>query len=637
MNKKLILFLSGLLVTLASAEDSFINQSNATEQKSIGVSSSHMYKVKASTDILGRHNSKVAKTPTAYLAPSKGRALLARTSNYEPPISPITGRYENYKINNTYVQNYWFIDRNMDSATYVGWAKLFDDNFFNEIDYQSSSQLNTDSPFYNYFFSTSQYEHYNQEMTFKDRAGRYGKIVGIDTLFNINTLINKNNLYSEALSKHFNGKGIGVYMAEGAQPNLSGHTYTPIHTCPTLPLNKNDPSFVETNPINHASKVVRIFNSLTKNATIYTINYDCLPVYTSVYPTRPDRFTPDPIYIGSHSYGVNDSYTYGSIPQEVDNYVYNTRVIEFASAGNGGEVDPKMKIGQETGNGISETGQGLNVITVGAVIRHKHGESLDSRTSIRNPDMPSNAQTNYNSSPDDISYDKPEISNYSNLFFNTDPVYTYHYNNNEYSYTPTFQATSAATPFTAAMVADLLQQKPFYRWHPEVVKALLITASTTKFAQTAHQQKDTDNNHNKLINQGMPNYAAMIKRNRSRYWLGNNTDFFETKYISYKNYNVQKEVITFSEENITKGKTYRIAISWLSDGDRIRELGRIPQDIDLMVSQNGASNEAYSTTTNNPFEFVEFKAENNNNLNITIIRHRNDGGRVMLGYNLYEP
>ena len=632
MNKKLILFFSGLLVTLASAEDSFINQSNATEQKSIGVSSSHMYKVKASTDILGRHNSKVAKTPTAYLAPSKGRALLARTSNYEPPITPITGRYENYKINNTYVQNYWFIDRNMDSATYVGWAKLLDDNFFNEIDYQPSSQLNTDSPFYNYFFSTSQYEHYGQEKTFKNVEDYAHRVIAIDTLFNINTLINKNNLYSEALSKHFNGKGIGVYMAEGAQPNQSGHTYTPIHTCPTLPLRKNNPSFVETSPINHASKVVRILNSLTKNATIYTINYDCLPVYTSVYPTRPDRFTPNPIYIGSHSYGANITYTYGSIPQEVDNYVYNTRVIEFASAGNAGH-----ETGSATGHEISETGQGLNVITVGAVIHHDHEETLDYRTSIKNPQMPSDAQTNYYGHSDYASYDKPEISNYSNLFFNTDPVYTYHYNNDEYSYTPTFQATSAATPFTAAMVADLLQQKPFYRWHPEVVKALLITASTRKFTETDHQQKDINNNNNKLINQGMPNYAAMIKRNRSRYWLGNNTDFFETKYISYKNYNVQKEVITFSEENITKGKTYRIAISWLSDGDRIRELGRIPQDIDLMVSQNGASNEAYSTTTNNPFEFVEFKAENNNNLNITIIRHRNDGGRVMLGYNLYEP
>jgi hypothetical protein len=626
MNKKFILFLSGLLVTLASAEDSFINQSNATEQKSIGVSSSHMYKVKASTDILGRHNSKVAKTPTAYLAPSKGRALLARTSNYEPPITPITGRYENYKINNTYVQNYWLIDRNMDSATYVGWAKLFDDNFFNAVDYQPSSQLNTNNPLIPYSFSTSQYVDYGQEKTFKNVEDYAHRVIAIDTLFNINTLINKNNLYSEALSKHFNGKEIGVYIAEEAQPRQDEHPFTPIHTCPTLKFNESS------SIINHASKVVRIFKSLAKNAAIYTVDFSCLPVYTSVYPTRPDRFSPVPIYIGSHSYGENSTDQYGSIPQEVDNYVYNTRVIEFVSAGNAGKEN-----GKENGHEISETGQGLNVITVGAVLHHDHEETLDYRTSIKNPQMPSDAQTNYYGHSDYASYDKPEISNYSNLFFNKDPVYTYNYMNIAKSYTPTFQATSAATPFTAAMVADLLQQKPFYRWHPEVVKALLITASTRKFTQTPHQQDDTDNNHNKLINQGMPNYAAMIKRNRSRYWLGNNTDFFETKYISYKNYNVQKEVITFSEENITKGKTYRIAISWLSDGDRIRELGRIPQDIDLMVSQNGASNEAYSTTTNNPFEFVEFKAENNNNLNITIIRHRNDGGRVMLGYNLYEP
>ena len=624
MKKNLILILSGLLASWASADDSFPNRSNVAEQKAIGISSSHMYKVNATTDILGRHNTKVTKTPTSYLAQSKSKPMLARTSNYEPSITPITGRYENYKINNSYVQNYWFNGTKLDSASYVGWAKLIDDNFFNAIDYQPSSNLNTNNPLIPFTFSTSVYEHHGQEKTFKDIIKRY-KTVGTDTIFNINTLINKNNLDNEAISKHFNGKGIGVYIAEEAQPRQDEHTFTPIHTCSTFHF--TEPSSI----INHASKIVRIFKSLAKNATIYTVDYSCLPVYTSVYPTRPDRFSPS-IYIGSHSYGKNSTDQYGSIPQEIDNYVYNTRVIEFASAGNAGEEN-----NSKSDHEISETGQGLNVITVGAVIRHDHGETLDYRTSIKNPQMPLNAQTNYYGHSDYASYDKPEIANYSNLFFNKDPVYTYNFKNIEKSYTPTFQATSAATPFTAAMVADLLQQKPFYKWHPEVVKALLLTASTKKFTQTDHQQKDINDNYNKLVNQGMPNYAAMIKRNRSRYWLGNNTDFFETKYISYKNYNVQKEVITFSEENITKGKTYRIAISWLSDGDRIRELGRIPQDIDLMVSQNGASNEAYSTTTNNPFEFVEFKAENNNNLNITIIRHRNDGGRVMLGYNLYEP
>lgn len=631
MKRNLIIFLSGLLAASASAEESLVKQSSTAEQKSIGISSSHMQKINASTDILGRHNSKVAKTPTAYIAPSKSRASLARTSNYEPEIAAITGRYENYKINNSYVQKYWFHDIQMDSATYVQWAQLMDNNIANMIHYQSGSNLNTNTPFYNYYFSTSQYEHYGQEKTYKDVQNYAHHVIAIDTLFNVNTLLNKNELSSEAHSKNFKGNGIGIYMAEAALPNTQGLSYVPINICPTETGAQS-----KIDNINHASKVTRILNYLAPNATVYAINRVCLNPSTSVYPTRPDLFSPSPIYIGSHSYGQNANHYYGDISQEVDNYVYNTRVIEFASAGNGGQETGSQHYGAATGNEISETGQGLNVITVGAVIRHNHGETLDYRTSIENPKMPVNAQTSYSSNPDDISYDKPEIANYSNLFFNTDPVYTYHYNNKEYSYAPIFQATSAATPFTAAMVADLLQQKPFYKWHPEVVRALLITASTKKLTETDHQQNDIDNNHNKLIGKGMPSYAAMIKRNRSRYWLGNNTDFFETKYISYKRRSVQKEVITFNEENITKGKTYRIAISWLSDGDRTRELGAIPQDIDLMVTQNGASNEAYSTTMNNPFEFVEFKAENNNNLNITIIRHRNDGGRVMLGYNLYE-
>jgi hypothetical protein len=155
MKRNLIIFLSGLLAASASAEESLVKQSSTAEQKSIGISSSHMQKINASTDILGRHNSKVAKTPTAYIATSKSRASLARTSNYEPEIAAITGRYENYKINNSYVQKYWFHDIQMDSATYVQWAQLMDNNIANMIHYQSGSNLNTNTPFYNYYFSTS--------------------------------------------------------------------------------------------------------------------------------------------------------------------------------------------------------------------------------------------------------------------------------------------------------------------------------------------------------------------------------------------------------------------------------------------------------------------------------------------------
>ena len=224
----------------------------------------------------------------------------------------------------------------------------------------------------------------------------------------------------------------------------------------------------------------------------------------------------------------------------------------------------------------------------------------------------------------------------ANVFFNKGDTYTYNYGKTE-SFAPTFGHTSSATPYTVGMIADLLQQKPFYKWHPEVVKALLLTASTKTLESNTNQQNDINGNVNKLIGRGMPSYNAMIYGNRSRYWIGNKNDHFTTGTIYYRGGYSTQNAIVFEEPNITAGKTYRIAIAWLVDGDYVREEFAFPQDIDLMVTQVGTSTEKYSTSSTNPFEMVEFKAENNNNLKITILRYHNNGNnRVMLGYNLYE-
>ena len=233
-------------------------------------------------------------------------------------------------------------------------------------------------------------------------------------------------------------------------------------------------------------------------------------------------------------------------------------------------------------------------------------------------------------------YDKPEIVNMANVFFNKGDTYTYNYGKTD-SYAPTFGHTSAATPYTVGMIADLLHQKPFYKWHPEVVKALLLTSSVMPLEMNTNQQNDINGNTNKLICRGLPSYKAMVYGNRSRYWIGNKDDHFTTATIYYGGSYVSKNAIVFDEPNITAGKTYRIAIAWLVDGNYVEENGAFPQDIDLMVSQVGTSTEKYSTSATNPFEMVEFKAENSNNLTIKIVRYHNNGNnRVMLGYNLYE-
>lgn len=588
MNKKITLFV-GLCLAMAYAEDT-----------SVGVSTSHMYKVNASTDILGRHNSKVTNAPKTFVATPKTSMVLKKSGNGDPIIEASSGRYEKYKVNGTYRENYWFNNSQMDSANYVVRASQYDARFANTINFQGKSYVNYNYLSAVYSYSKEQNEYYGQDMFIHSEKNK------LDTFFNINTLIRENSLYNGAIAKKEKGQGIGVYVVESAQPNKDEATFKPTYTCTQLV------SGGANNSINHSSKIAKIINHLASDATVYTIDQSCISDRDKIFPTRPDLYTPNPIYIGNHSYGTGGGNIYTTLSQNADNFVYNTRVIEVASAGNFATAPTENK-------NVGEMGRGLNVITVGSAKRHNSGKyTYYDESSIKNPRMPATKSTETTKY-----YDKPEIINMANVFFNKGYTYTYNYNGTQ-SFPPTFGHTSSATPYTVGMIADLLHQKPFYKWHPEVVKALLLTSSVLKLESNANQQNDINGNFNKYVGRGMPSYTAMINGNRSRYWLGNKDDHFVNNKI------------VFTEPNITSGKTYRIAIAWLVDGNSVEELREIPQDFDLKVSQSG-NNDAYSSTANNPFEMLEYKANSNNNLTITITRYHNHGNnRVMLGYNLYE-
>lgn len=602
MNEKIITLACCISMAMAYAET-----------PSVAVSSSHMYKVNASTDVLGRQNSKVAKTPKTFLVDKKPLPVaLARSGDEGPIIEASTGRYEKYKVNGNYTENYWFNGQWKDSSSYVYSAAQYDQRLANTIDFQGRNYVNYNYLSANYAYSKAPNAYYGQTKYIDNNDNTQ------DAFYDINTLIADNYLYNNAIAMNERGQGIGVYVMESARPNADDASFKPVYTCPQLANYPNK-------DINHASKVVKIIKHLASNATVYTIDKHCLGNADDIYPTRPDLYSPNPIYIGNHSYGTGNSNIYTSTAQYIDNYVYNTRVIEVASAGNFATAPTQNK-------NISQTGQAFNVITVGAAQRHDNGKySYYAQSSIKNPRLPMTKESETSKY-----YDKPEIINMANVFFNKGYTYTYNYGKTE-SYAPTFGHTSSAAPYTVGMIADLLHQKPFYKWHPEVVKALLLTSSVLPLESNTNQQNDIDGNTNKLVGRGMPSYKAMVYGNRSRYWIGNKDDHFTTGTIYYGGNYVSKNAIVFEEPNIKAGKTYRIAIAWLVDGDYVKNNGAFPQDIDLMVSQVGTSTEKYSTSATNPFEMVEFKAENNNNLKITILRfHNNGNNRVMLGYNLYE-
>lgn len=585
----------------------------AADAPSVAVSSANMYKVNATTDVLGRHNSKVANTPTVYLANRNLHPVLAREASTNPRITATYGRYENYKKNGSYVENYWLNGSRLNVADYLRSVSFADRRFASEV----NTQMGGGNADYNgslyYQVSTKPSAFYGQDMFITAAQ---------DTFFNINTLIRDNNFYYNGIAKKEYGQGIGIYFAEFAAPANDDNTFVRLNYC-------DDAVYSLVSNINHANRVARTISHLAKDATIYTIDKRCELANGTSFPERPDLMSPTPIYIGSHSYGNGRESGYSDEQKYVDDYVYNNRVIEFASAGN----FASKKNG--TSNNVSGTARSLNVIAVGAALRNKSGQTLSNVSSIRNPTLD---KTSTNTG---LEYDKPEIVNYSNLFFNKDPkhVYTAQTLNavKTQEFDPIFENTSSATPFTAGMVAVLLHQRQFYKWHPEVVKPLLLTASTKMLTSSEQQENDIADNHNKHIGLGIPNYSAMMQGNRSRYWVGNNDDFFVTESYKYEGNEQTKECITFTEGDITKGKTYRIAISWLSSGSSVVAKHKIPQDIDLYVSQEGVSKPESSTSSSNSFEFLEFKAKNNKPLTIRIVRYSNNNSdRVMLGYNMYE-
>ena len=401
------------------------------------------------------------------------------------------------------------------------------------------------------------------------------------------TVVKNSNLYKYFIQSGGKGKNIGVSFTENDLPHPSfGIDYVKIGNCSSgFPSN-----------INHGAKVARTVKTLAPKATLYGVTVSCSD---SVVPVALpiDGYDRVPkIYIGNHSYGQGGSVYDVSKSRFIDDFVYNTRTIEIASAGNEGMYNYAN---------FSENARGVNVISVGAV----HNDLTYDRSSSRvNPSYPKS----------DSTYAKPEIANYADLLFPQADVFTVSKGSRTDVLTPFFRQTSSATPYTTATVALLLEKFPFYKWHPEVVKALLITSSVKKINDA--EQHDQDNVEYKVA-MGVPDGKAMAQNNRSRFWNGNNEEFF--------NSNGQ---ISFTESDIEPNKKYRVAIAWLSSGTYVSESGRLSQDLDLYVNQNGVR-VGYSNSYANPFEFVEFTSNSDRPVTITISRFRNDGGRVLLGYN----
>lgn len=288
-------------------------------------------------------------------------------------------------------------------------------------------------------------------------------------------------------------------------------------------------------------------------------------------PSNPASRSPQ-IYIGVHNRkGVNGNSSatskYSTTAKNLDNYIYQNRTVEVVASGN---FATRNNANNPNGNGyFASEAHAANAITVGAI------------------DASSNKITNYTSYVTPThGVKKPEIFNYSH-FYMYDKKRTYRKTSTGSTtvYEPYYDGAEMSAAYTAAMVSDLMAINPFYRWHPEVVKALLLSSS--------HVPINSPYPHNPQM-RNAPSYYGLVFDgiqsddddfyHFSRYWIGN-MDSLKTHTINNK-----KEIwFSYANPHPSSSHDFSAAIAWLSSGNDIDSLGYVPQDFDLWAYESNSA------------------------------------------------
>ena len=278
-----------------------------------------------------------------------------------------------------------------------------------------------------------------------------------------------------AFTNGYKGSGIGVYFSEDGCPKLS------IINSSNFVQNSSCANGVT----RHATSMVRVFQTTAPNAILYQYPRGESPNIGSLNPQ---------VEIGFHSYSISGDSAYSVNDRNLDNFIYANDITSFVAAGN-----------QSSSTGlfyVTSPGKALNAVTVGGVYPFTNNYETFSRWK--------NSQ---------VKNQKPEIATYDYFSFPNDAHFV---DDNGNTYDGTTRGTSAATAFSAGVLADILQQHPFFKHHPEMAKALMITGSTKPIGNASSYDQDNSSKAAK----GIPLYKNMGWNTRSRYWRGANSCCF---------------------------------------------------------------------------------------------------------------
>ena len=304
-----------------------------------------------------------------------------------------------------------------------------------------------------------------------------------------------------------------------------------------------------------------------------------------------------------------DVSSYTQEAESIDEYIYYTRSILFAAY---------TEEGKRTGPGTA-----LNVITVGPANIDGYVLNRDVVTPARFHPTATGAGIN-----------KPEIYSLSYAYNSYDDFSRkIVHDNNEYEIFGITDSWGASTT-ASAMAADLLSKYPFYKWRPEVVKALMRTANNRGKLKKINYNNINEitssnitNNSSSMGNVYLTQFEEMIRNNTSRYWYGNNNDFFYQDKLSFT-------------ENVDRGGKYNIAIAWLIQGQYAWENKALSSKYAFVIYDDATGRklaENGSESIQSTLRYSEIDIPSNvSRIRVEIERTRNTGDRVILGFNMHK-
>lgn len=236
-----------------------------------------------------------------------------------------------------------------------------------------------------------------------------------------------------------------------------------------------------------------------------------------------DNFPNPPVFLSSMSNNYGDGGTvYSNCNRLWDNFVFDTRIAHHAAASNNGGA-----------GAVAGSAKAYNVIAVGAADTTVTPFTTAVFSSGADPD-PGARKPEIMAPGVDV-----DLTNWANL-----------------------NGTSFATPILAGLSAIFLEAYPLFRNEPQMLRAALL-------ASADHNEAGGPNTFDAVAGAGMPNANVFINglHQYAAFEVSNPTSGGTTSFSVY----------------MDASETYDIALSWLVDGDYVRNNGEPNQEYWLLI------------------------------------------------------